>query len=344
MTKRQPKGTPVGGQFAPERKPGGGDLTVDRCSKCGGEIRALPLYDPTDRANPFPPGVVRVCTNCGDRPTVNGGTATNLELADRLNSAHVAWQEFDDGEQLSKSDFNEIYGTLDDAIARLRGDDNDPASASATDLELAEQLDDARHMIYNFDEDGIPLSRDDVDLIYGALEGARERLGVGGPHGDDTHTNYCVTCGIYTDSAETVCVDCGNEMVSATPDSEKERITNIIFNEFATPDGSPISAMPNDTGTELLAHSSLDISYEGTADEGFPWSGVLTMNGTDFDVYNAGHGTANRYVAPARPAAERNDFSKTMNDLVLRGFPGLSGESALDVFCSLVQIVQENTP
>ena len=71
MTKRQPKGTPVGGQFAPDRKPGGGDLTVDTCSKCGGEIRALPLYDPTNRANPFPPGVVRVCTNCGDRPTVN---------------------------------------------------------------------------------------------------------------------------------------------------------------------------------------------------------------------------------------------------------------------------------
>ncbi len=29
MTKRQPKGTPVGGQYAPDRKPSGGDLTVD---------------------------------------------------------------------------------------------------------------------------------------------------------------------------------------------------------------------------------------------------------------------------------------------------------------------------
>ena len=45
MTKRQPKGTSVGGQFAPDRKPQGSDLAVDyptqtqlRCFECGTEM------------------------------------------------------------------------------------------------------------------------------------------------------------------------------------------------------------------------------------------------------------------------------------------------------------------
>lgn len=41
MTKRQPKGTPVGGQFAPDRKPGGGDLASP--------LSELPAPNPTSQ-------------------------------------------------------------------------------------------------------------------------------------------------------------------------------------------------------------------------------------------------------------------------------------------------------
>lgn len=346
MTKRQPKGTPVGGQFAPDRKPSGGDLTVGTCPRCGGEVRSLPAYNPLNRSNPFPPGLVQVCMSCGEHPDASEGNASDLELAERLNNAHVAWQEFDDGEQLGKSDFDEMYAALDDAMNRLRGDENDPASTNASDLELADQLDDAKHMIRNFNEDGISLSRDDFDYIYGALEGARERLGGGGPHGDTSGDEgyYCATCGTYTDSAEMTCVDCGNEMVDGTPFDRRNEIVEIIRNEFSVPDGSPIAGLPNDRGIELLAHSSFDVKHERLTDDGVELYGVLTAYGTTLIVSNDGKGGGNRYSVPEHSSAMRPGVVDSMKETVLQGFTGLDESNALDVFCSLVSVVQENTP
>ncbi len=341
---RVPKGTPkTGGQFAEGRKPDGGDLTASVCPKCGGEVRDLPAYNPTDRNDPFPSRTVGVCGNCGYQPT-DGGSASDLELAERLNNAHVAWQEFDDGEQLSKGDFATIYSTLDDTMVRLRGNASDPTSTSASDLDLADQLDDVKHMVRNFDEDSIPLSREDFDYVYGALETARERLGSGGPHESEIDTGYyCSTCDIYTYSAEEMCVDCGREMWTATSDARHWQIINAIFSEFATPDERPIEGMPNDMGVELLAHSSLIVNNEEATDIGAAWNGVLTINGINFDVSNSGRGDSNRYIAIGVPAGIQSGLIKDENDMVLRGFPGLYGDNALDTFCTLVQVVQENS-
>lgn len=52
MTKRQPKGTPVGGQFAEGRKPEGAELTTSpdektttvKCSDCQTEIDPLDVF------------------------------------------------------------------------------------------------------------------------------------------------------------------------------------------------------------------------------------------------------------------------------------------------------------
>ena len=49
MTSRQPKGTPVGGQFAQDRNPDGGDLPSlegekVKCSNCHAEIHPLEVF------------------------------------------------------------------------------------------------------------------------------------------------------------------------------------------------------------------------------------------------------------------------------------------------------------
>lgn len=43
------------------------------------------------------------------------------------------------------------------------------------------------------------------------------------------------------------------------------------------------------------------------------------------------------------PAVSQQRFIEAHNDMVLRGFLGLEGPHALDTFCTLLQVIEENS-
>jgi hypothetical protein len=165
---------------------------------------------------------------------------------------------------------------------------------------------------------------------------------------DEDEAHYCPTCETYTDSAEAICADCGNEMREPTRAEAKAKYRAAISKEFSVFGSDPIVYRPNDYGCELLTDSSISISNEiSTSDGGVMWVGELRIGHKRLSVENRGDGGSNIYRPIFDRAAGDDEKSAAwmvedeLTKRVHKGFDGLQSSEALDDFCSIVEIVGE---
>lgn len=274
MTNRQPKGTPVGGQFSEDRRPEGNELSEPSLASW--------------------------------RPVLRNGTRVVDWVPSELTEDQLMVQVWFRGDEDEDDVSDAVMGGLS------------PREIANTMFQMGDEAVTPRDF-YDFfaDDDYVKIAfRPDADLQT-MIQKINE-LG-----DSDRRFNF-------------------------SP-HDVDRYRQIINDEFATPDGSPVTYLPNEKGAELLSRSSLETMEEHSTDEGTYWRAKLKVEDFVLNVRNDGLSGPNSYVFMGIPAASQTDMLTSLNAEVLNGFPGLERSDggkdteALDVLCTLIQVIEENS-
>ncbi len=356
MTKRQPKGTPVGGQFAEDRKPDGGDLSEPRSTagKIAARLQKGTIVECVENTHiPSTAGTVIEITKTGAKTfegkVVDPGGRENMAVGSAF-ALHIGTGADILGDEFSSNIV--IAGkTVGRNTWRIRPTEDAGFEYEVSNDDSPDKKHDGR--FFTCDECGEVCFEETCPRCgqpSRSLSGdtARE-LGLlddeddDGEQDQDTGFYRCGSCGAENHGVSNVCNNCMTTMdrveyQSTVSTADKERYIAAIKAGYADlaammPSIDVSRYLPNDKGIELIANSSLTITGELETSNGIAWTGKLKVGDKTVFAENRGDGGSNHYSSEDGRGGWK--LEEELSNRVKEGFPGLS-EEAIDEFCSII--------